>query len=251
MKRVLRFELMKILNPLTLIYWVIFSIVLVLFCYDEPTFFKRFSSGNYRYNEDIIQSIFYIASYYKYFLVIFLIFLTSREFANNTIIRSIYEGFSREELFAGKLTVLAILILFVFILTRVILSILFLMKGYGIHTIYFMLFNYHFVIVEFFSCFFLGLLGIMMSSLTKNLYWSIGLFVAWAFIEYLAQLFLFMTPFENMINYLPVSGMIGVQQIIRYDDLGLPQFVYFYALQLFFLFVIYKQYKGITWLRKR
>jgi ABC-type transport system involved in multi-copper enzyme maturation permease subunit len=251
MKRVLLFEWMKIRNPLTLIYWVIFSVVFFLFSYDEPTVFKLMSSQAYRYDEDIIIRIFYIASYYKYLLVIFVIFITSREFANNTIIRSIYEGFTREELFAGKLTVLAILILFVFVLTRIILAILFLMKGYGIHTIIFMLFNYHFVVAEFFSCFFLGLLGIMLSSLVKNLYWSIGLFIAWAFIEYLTQMFFWMTPFQVINNYLPISGMVSIQHTLRYDDLELSQFVYFYALQLFFLLVIYKQYKHITWLRKR
>lgn len=251
MKRVLRFELMKIWYPLTLIYWVIFSIVFFLFCYDEPSFIKRFSSGSFRYNEDIILNIFYIASSYKYMLVIFIIFITSREFANNTIIRSIYEGFSREELFVGKLTVLAILILFVFLLTRVILAIVFFMKGYSVHTIAFMLFNYHIVIAEFFSCFFLGLFGIMLSSLTKNLYWSIGLFIALAFIEYLTLIFVFMTSFQEIINYLPIRGMINVLHTQRFDDIELPQLVYYYVLQIIFLFVVYKQYKNITWLRKR
>lgn len=251
MKRILRFEFIKIWNPLTLIYWVIFSIVFFLFCYDEPLFIKRFSSGSFRYYEDIIMNIFYMASFYKYLLVIFVIFITSREFANNTIIRSIYEGFSREELFVGKLAVLVILILFVFILTRVILSILFFMKGYGVHSIAFMLFNYHIVIAEFFSCFFMGLFGIMLSSLTKNLYWSIGFFIVLAFIEYLTLIFLFMTSFQEVINYLPIYGMINIQQFLRFDDLELPRLIYFYILQLIFMFVIYKQYKNITWLRKR
>lgn len=251
MKRILRFELMKIWNPLTLIYWVIFSVVFILFCYDEPAFIKRFSSGNFRYNEDIIQNIYIVASTYKYLVVIFIIFITTREFANNTIIRSVYEGFSREELFAGKLTILAVLILFVLILTRVILTILFLMKGYGIHTIYFMLFDYHFLIAEFFSCFFLGLLGLMLSLLTKNPYWAMGIFIAFAFIEFLTQLFLFTTPMEGLIKYLPVTGIISILGSLRLDNLELTRLVYYYVLQLIFMLVIYNQYKQITWLKKR
>lgn len=251
MKRILRFELMKMWNPLTLIYWVLFSFMFILFCYDEPTFLKRFSSQSFRYNENIILNIFYIASSYKYLLVIFIMFITSREFANNTIFRSIYEGFSREELFVGKLTILAILILFVLILMRVILTILFFMKGYGIHTIYFMLFNYHFLIAEFFSCFFLGLFGLMLSLLTKNPYWSIGLFISFAFIEYLIMIFSVMTPFQKIINYLPITGTISILHIQRFNDLELPQLLYFYFLQLILMLVIYKQFKHITWLRKR
>lgn len=251
MKRIIRFELMKILNPLTLIYWILFAIVFFVLCFDEPTFIKRFMSSGYRYNEDIILNIFLIASFYKYIFVVFIIFITSREFASNTIIRSIYEGFTREELFVGKLALLAILIFFVFILTRVILVIVFLTKGFGINTIIFMLLNYHFVIAELFSCFFLGLLGIMLSSLTKNPYWSIGFFIAWAFMEYIGQMVFFMTSHQKITSYFPISEIINIQRLIRYDNLEFPKIVFFYILQLSFLLVIYKQYKNITWLKKR
>jgi len=250
MKRILRFELMKIWHPFSFIYWILFSIAFIVFSYDEPSFIKRFMSSNFRYNEEIIINIFYFASYYKYLLTLFIIYITSREFANNTIIRSIYEGFSRKELFVGKLAVLAILTLFVFLLTRIILMVLFLVKGYSFNTISFMLLNYHFVIAELFSCFSLGLFGIMLSSLVKNLYWSIGLFIAWGYFEYLLQMFSFMTPFQEMANYLPLYVMTAIYRTLRFNEFGLLQLFYLFTLQQLFLLVIYNQYNHITWLRK-
>lgn len=251
MKRLLSFELMKIWNPLTLVYWLLFSVAFAVFSYDEPTFYKRFFSFGFRYNEDIISSIFFVASYYKYLLVLFIIYISAREFSSNTIVRSIYEGFTREELLKGKLAILGILVLFVFILTRGILIVSFFMKGYSTNTVVFMLFNYHFVIAELFTCYTIGLLGLMLSSLTKNLYWSIGLFAICAYGEYLLQTFLFMTKLQWLTSYLPMNLMINIHWMIRYNDLSLLQVLYLFVLQLISLLVVYNQYKHITWLRKR
>lgn len=251
MKRLLSFELMKIWNPLTLVYWVLFSVAFAVFSYDEPTFFKMFAGSGFRYSEDIISSIFFVASYYKYLLTLFIIYISAREFSSNTIIRSVYEGFTREELFKGKLAMLGIFVLFVFLLTRGILIVSFLMKGYSVNTIVFILFNYHFVISELFTCYLIGLLGLMLSSLTKNLYWSIGLFAICAYGEYLSQTFLFMSKLEWLTSYLPINLMINIHWMIRYNDISVLQVLYLFTLQLIFLFVVYNQYKHITWLRKR
>lgn len=251
MKRILSFELIKILNPLSLIYWVIFSVIFTITSCHEPQLFNMMFGSSFRFDEDLILSTIFTTSYYKYGLVIFVVFITSREFGNNTIIRAIYEGFSRKDLFIGKVTLLFILILFVFILTRIILAIVFYTKGYGSQSIIFVLFNYHFIITELFSCFFLGMLGLMLSLLTKNPYWAIGLFIILAFLERLATLFLLFTPYEGIIGYMPISGMIYFHKFLRFGDLGLLYLIYTYFLQIIFMAIIYMQYMNITWLRKR
>jgi len=78
-----------------------------------------------------------------------------------------------------------------------------------------------------------------------------GIFIALAFIEFPTQLFLFMTPMEGLTKYMPVTGIISILGFQRLDNLELPRLVYYYALQLIFMVVIYNQYKQITWLRKR
>lgn len=251
MKRLLYFELIKIRQPLTYVFWILFILALVALSYDEPIFITRIMSSNFRYNEDVIMSVFFTSSYYIYMLVLFLIYISSREFSNNTIVRSIYEGFSREDLFLGKLLILGILVFSTFILSRLTLLVIFATKGYSLNSISFMLFNYHFVIAEVFSCFSMGLFGIMLSSLVKNPYWSIGLFVIWGFIEFLLSIFLLMTPFEVIVGYLPLNVLLWLPQKLRYDEFGMKQMVYLFVLQLFYLLVIYYQYTHITWLKKR
>ncbi len=251
MKRILSFELIKILNSLTLIYWIIFAVIFTITCIHEPQLLKMLLGSSFRYDEEIILNTIFVTSYYKYALVIFVVFITTREFGNNTINRAIYEGFSRRDLFIGKIALLFILILFVFILTRSILAIVFFLKGYSVHSIIFTLLNYHFIITELFSCFFLGMLGLMISLLTKNPYWAIGLFIVLAFLEYMATLFLYLTSHQELINYMPIGGMISFHRFLRFGDLGLSYLTYTYFLQIIFMVVIHDRYKNITWLRKR
>ncbi len=251
MKRILHFELIKIWNPLTIVYWFLFSVVFIAFSYDEPKFFRMFEGSGFRYSEAIILNIFYISAYYKYLLAIFIIYITAREFTSNTIIRSIYEGFTREELFIGKLVLLGLFVIFTLVLTKFLLLIVFLMKGHSVNSIFFMLFNYHFIIAEVFTCFTLGLLGVMLCSLTKSLYWSIGIFIIWAYGEYQFFLFSFMTPYQVISEYLPMSLMVNIHQKIMYNTITFPQVAYLYIIQFVSLLVIYNRHKNITWLKKQ
>src|SRR5665647_356377 len=163
MKRILRFELIKIANPITWIYWGLFFILFIAFCVHEPKFFSKLYGSGFNYDEEKMSFLLWITSYYKYAIVIFIMFFTCREFEKSTIIRAIYEGFSKNELFSGKMAMLIIITLLVFILTRVILFVVFISKGYSVHAIFFMLFNFHFIVTELFSCFYLGMLGLLCS----------------------------------------------------------------------------------------
>lgn len=251
MKRILHFELMKIWNPLTLIYWVLFSVAFIVFSYDEPKFVKMFVGSGFRYSENIILNIFFISAYYKYLLALFIIYITAQEFSSNTIIRSVYEGFSRDELFVGRMVLLGLFVIFTSVLVRILLLLVFLIKGHSLAAIFFMLFNYHFVIADVFTCFTFGLLGILLCSVTKSLYWSVGIFTIWAYGEYQMFLFLVMTSYQGVNDYLPMNLMVNIQQKLMFNELTFQQVIYLYAIQLVALLLIYNRYKNITWLRKR
>lgn len=253
MRRTLRFELAKIVNPVTLIYWGIFLILFTIASIHEPKFLRAvyFGLNGFRYDEEIILNTIRNTSFYKYVIVVFFMFITSREFGNNTIIRSIYEGFSRNSLFLGKISILTLLIFSVFLLTRIILAMVFAFKGLNHNAILFMLFDYHFVIVELFSCFFLGMLGLMLSAVTKNPYWSIGLFATLVYAESKMFVVIMMTQFQDLSKYFIINRMINFQEFLRFGDMRFFDLFYFYFLQFLFMAIVYLQYQKITWLKKQ
>ena len=251
MKRILRFEMIKIANPITWIYWGLFFMVFSAFCVHEPKFFTEIFKAGFIYDEDRISFSLDFASYYKYSIAIFIMFITCREFEKNTISRAIYEGFSKIELFSGKIVLLIIITLLVLILTRSILFVVFILRGYSVHAVFFMLFNFHFIVAELFSCFFLGMLGLMLSLLIKNPYWAIGLFISLAFLEFLITFSLMLTTYIGLMNFFPIGGMVNIIEKMTVEEMGPLALIYFFSLQLLFMVIIYKQYQNLKWLRKR
>lgn len=236
-----KFELLKHFDNRSFLFWVLVGLI-----YTVSAIYRTSLNEVYVYEEIRLEKIIYIIDYILNFaLLYYVINITTKEFERKTIYFAMFEGYSRSDIYFNRTLHILVVLIFLFLISRILLISVFSISGYSLESIFYVLFNWKQVIRFFLAMYVTGISGLFLGLITKNGFWSLGIFLIIIILESLTLMITELKPLFKYAFYLNnLSSFRYGQEITSFA------IIYLLLAQFVMSIVSYKIILSIKWRQK-